>query len=134
MYVVLRSRIKRIAIMWMLLEPSVWGFPGGVVVKNLLTNAGNSRGADLIDTWVRKIPWRRKWQHIPVLSPGESDGQSSLASYSPWGCKEPDTAVTECAHMHTHKRTHTHITGLSQDLSMTSSSRELKMDHSYKED
>ena len=48
MYVVLRSRIKRIAIMWMLLEPSVWGFPGGVVVKNLLTNAGNSRGADLI--------------------------------------------------------------------------------------
>ena len=86
------------------------------------------------DTWVRKIPWRRKWQHTPVLSPGESHGQSSLASYSPWGCKEPDTAVTECAHMHTHKRTHTHITGLSQDLSMTSSSRELKMDHSYKED
>jgi len=28
------------------------------------------------DPWVRKIPWRRKWQPTPVfLEPGESHGQ-----------------------------------------------------------
>ena len=37
------------------------------------------------DPWVRKIPWRRKWQPTPVFLPGESHGQRSLAGYSPWG-------------------------------------------------
>ena len=37
--------------------------------------------------WVRKIPWRRKWQPTPVLLPGKSHGQRSLMGYSPWGCK-----------------------------------------------
>ena len=40
--------------------------------------------------WVRKIPCRREWQPTPVFLPGESLGQSSLAGYSPWGCKESD--------------------------------------------
>ena len=40
--------------------------------------------------WVRKIPWRREWQPIPVFLPGEFHGQKSLAGYSPWGCKESD--------------------------------------------
>ena len=31
--------------------------------------------------WVRKIPWRRKWQPTPVFLPGESHGQSSLVDY-----------------------------------------------------
>ena len=35
--------------------------------------------------------WRRKWQHTPVLLPGNSLGQSSLVGCSPWGCKESDT-------------------------------------------
>ena len=26
------------------------------------------------DPWVRKIPWRRKWQPTPVFLPGESHG------------------------------------------------------------
>ena len=43
------------------------------------------------DPWVRKIPWRSKWQPTPVFLPGKSHGQSSLQNYSPWGCKEPDT-------------------------------------------
>ena len=30
---------------------------------------------------------RRKWQPIPVLLPGKSHGQRSLAGYSPWCCK-----------------------------------------------
>ena len=41
--------------------------------------------------WVGKIPWRRKWQPIPVFLPGESHGQRSMAGYSPWGRKELDT-------------------------------------------
>ena len=40
--------------------------------------------------WVRKIPWRRKWQPIPVFLPGKSHVQRRLAGYSPWGCKESD--------------------------------------------
>ena len=35
--------------------------------------------------WVRKIPWKRKWQPSPVFLPGESHGQRSLVSCSPWG-------------------------------------------------
>ena len=31
--------------------------------------------------WVRKIPWRRKWQPTPVFLPGESHGQRSRAGY-----------------------------------------------------
>ena len=31
--------------------------------------------------WVRKIPWRRKWQPIPVFLPGKSHGQRSLVGY-----------------------------------------------------
>ena len=34
---------------------------------------------------------RRKWQPIPVILPGESHGQRSLAGYSAWGCKESGT-------------------------------------------
>ena len=34
--------------------------------------------------WVRKIPWRRKWQPTLVFLLGESHGQRSLEGYSPW--------------------------------------------------
>ena len=43
------------------------------------------------DPWVRKNTWRRKWQPTPILLPGKSHGQRSLAAYSPCGCKELDT-------------------------------------------
>ena len=36
-------------------------------------------------------PWRRKWQPTPVVLPGKSHGQRSLANYSSWGHKESDT-------------------------------------------
>ena len=39
---------------------------------------------------LERFPWRKKWQHTPVLLPGESHGQRSLAGYSPWGFKESD--------------------------------------------
>ena len=52
------------------------------------------------DPWVKKIPWRRKWQPTPVFLPGEFHGQRSLAGYSPWSHKE--LATTEHTHAHTH--------------------------------
>ena len=39
------------------------------------------------DPWVRKIPWRRKWQSTPVFLPGKSHGQRRLAGYSSQGRK-----------------------------------------------
>ena len=53
----------------------------------------------------KQIPWRA-WQPTLVFSPGESHGQMSLASYSPWGHKELDT-TEETTHTHVHVRTHT---------------------------
>ena len=41
--------------------------------------------------WVRKIPWRGKWQPTPVFLPREFHGQRSLVGYSPWGCNESNT-------------------------------------------
>ena len=38
--------------------------------------------------WVRKIPWRRKWQPTPIFLSGKSHGQRSMADYSPWGHKK----------------------------------------------
>ena len=43
------------------------------MVKNPPASAGrcNRHG---FDPWVRKTPWRRKWQPTPVFLPGESHG------------------------------------------------------------
>ena len=40
------------------------------------------------DPWFGEIPWRRKWQPMPVLLPGKFHGWRNLVGYSPWGCKE----------------------------------------------
>jgi len=45
---------------------------------------------------VRKILWRRKWQHVPVSLPGKFHGQRSLAGYSPQGHKQSDTTEHAC--------------------------------------
>ena len=39
----------------------------------------------MFDPWVRKIPWKGKWQPTPVFFPGKSHGQRSLGGHSPWG-------------------------------------------------
>ena len=54
-----------------------------LMVKNLPVSAGDIMRCRF-DAWVRKIPWRRAWQPTPVLLPGESQGQKSLAGYRPW--------------------------------------------------
>ena len=53
-----------------------------------------------LDPWVRKIPWRRKWQPTPVFLPGECHGQRSLAGYSPQGCKRIGYVVTKQQQQH----------------------------------
>ena len=62
------------------------GFSGGSAAKESAWHAGDS---DSIP--VEKIPWRREWLPTLVFLPEEFHGQRSLASCSPWGCKESDT-------------------------------------------
>ena len=55
-----------------------------------------------LDLWVGKIPWWRKWQPTPVLLPGESQGQRSLAGYGPYGRIELDmTWLKQLSTQHT---------------------------------
>ena len=68
-------------------------------VKNLPANVGDLRDLGF-DSWVRKIPWRRNWQLIPVSLPGKFHGQRSLSSYSSWGHKESDTLKWLSKHVH----------------------------------
>ena len=63
-----------------------WGFPGGSEIKNPPANTG-----ERFCPWIRKIPWRRKWQPTPVFLPGKSHGQRRLVGYGSWGHKESDT-------------------------------------------
>ena len=57
------------------------------------------------DPWVRKVPWRRKWQPTPVYLPGKSQGQRALVGCSPRGCKEPDTTEGRAWQQGTRSRT-----------------------------
>ena len=60
-----------------------WGFLVTQIVKNLPATQ---------ETWiqslVRKVPWRRKWQPTPVFLLGEFHGLRSLASYGSRGSQE----------------------------------------------
>ena len=71
-----------------------WTSLGAQTVKCLPTVWERPR----FDSAVRKILWRRKRHHTPVLLPGKSHGRRSMIGYSPWGCKESDT--TERLHFH----------------------------------
>ena len=64
------------------------------VVKNLPVNAGDAGWIPVVG----KIPWRQKWQLIPVFLPGKFHGQRSLVGYSPWMAKSQTQLST---HAHT---------------------------------
>ena len=81
------------------------GFPGGTVAKKKSTCQCRRYQRLGFVPWVRKIPWRRRWQPSPVFLPGEFHGQKILAGYSPWGRKELNIAE----HTHTHIYTYTYI-------------------------
>ena len=68
-----------------------------MVAQTVKASAYNVGDPDSL-RWVRKIPWRRKWQPTPVLLTGKSHEWRSLVGYSPWGRKESDT--TEQLHFH----------------------------------
>ena len=64
------------------------------------------------DPWVRKISWRRTWQHTPVCLLGKFHAQRSLAVHG--GAKSQtqlSMCVCLCTHIHAraHVHTHTHI-------------------------
>ena len=51
------------------------GFRGSSVGQKSACSAGNLVFQSLgFNLWVWKIPWRKKWQHIPVFLPGKSYG------------------------------------------------------------
>ena len=50
------------------------------MVKNPPTDAGDTEKRPGFYPWVRKIPWKRKWQPTPVFLPGKS-----LVRYNPLG-------------------------------------------------
>ena len=70
---------------------ALWGFPGGSEGKASPYNAGGLG----FDPWVRKIPWRRKWQPTPVFLPGKSHGQRGLVGDSPWGHTKSQTRLSD---------------------------------------
>ena len=98
------------------------GFPSGLVVKKKKSVCQCRRHR--FDPWVRRSPWRRKWQPTPVFLPGESHGRGSLVSYSVWVTKSQiwlSMHTCVCIHIHTHMLellvhactcTHTHTAGL----------------------
>ena len=59
-----------------------WGFPRWPSDKDSACQCRKHRRLRF-SPWVRKIPWRRKWQHTPVFLPGKSHRQRNLVGYSP---------------------------------------------------
>ena len=64
-------------------------FPGGASGKECTCQGRRCKSLGY-DPWVRKIPWRRKWQPPPIFLPGKFHGQRSLAGYSLCDHKKPD--------------------------------------------
>ena len=63
------------------------GLPGGSVAKN-----PPAKARDLgFDPWVRKIPWKRKWQLTLVFLPRKSHKQRSLVGYKSLGSQKGQT-------------------------------------------
>ena len=73
------------------------GFPSTLMVKHLPAMQETQ-----VQSWVKKIPWRREWQPTPVFLPGEFHGQRSLAP-TVHGVSESDM---------TERLTHTHSVSL----------------------
>ena len=63
-----------------------------LAIKNPSANAGDIREMSLIPGLRRSSEGGNGNKTTPVFLTGESHGQRSLASYSPWGCKESDTS------------------------------------------
>ena len=68
---------------FLLLFPHRYSMPGASQGLSGKESTCNNRRCGF-NPWVGKIPLRRKWQPTSVFLPGKSQGQRSLAGYSPW--------------------------------------------------
>ena len=76
-----------------------WGFPGGSVDKESPVVQETP-----LDSWVGKIPWRKKWQPTPGFLTGDYHRKRSLVGYSPWGRKRFRHIWSYLAHTHTYAK------------------------------
>ena len=68
------------------------GFPGGSVIKNPPANAGDM-GSISGD---QKYPLEKEMTTLSSILAGKSPEQKSLVGYSPWGCKNSQTGLSDC--------------------------------------
>ena len=61
----------------MTVHTQMMGFPGGTSGKELACQYRRHKRHGF-HPQVGRIPWRKKWQLIPVFLPGESHGQGNL--------------------------------------------------------
>ena len=61
----------------------IWASLVAQVMQNL-----PAKRVTRVQSWVRKIHWKREWLPTPIFLPEEFYVQRSLVGYSPWGCKE----------------------------------------------
>ena len=82
------SSAMQVDFFFFFLPLSLWGRPICIYVYTCTYFADGASGKEPacqcrrherhgLDPWVEKMPWRRKWQPIPVFLPGESLGQKS---------------------------------------------------------
>ena len=94
---------------WFLRSQSASARVGGICWPSQLSGKEPTcQSGRHFDSWVRKIPWRRKWQPTPVFLSKESHGQRSLLSYiqSMGSQRVRHSWVTENAHKHKEWNTH----------------------------
>ena len=63
--------------------------------KESTCNAGD---LGLLNPWVGKIPWRRKWQPTPVCLPGEFHGQSGARQFAIHGVAKSQDMTEQLTH------------------------------------
>ena len=67
---------------FILLAVAMWGFPGGASGKEPTCQCKRLKRCRF-NPWVRKIPWRRKWQPTPIFPWAEDSGRlQSIGSQS----------------------------------------------------
>ena len=71
--------------------------------------------------WVRKIPWRRKWQPTPVFLPGKSHGQRKATVR---GAAKSWTWLSDWAHTHDREGFRCLLTSPVQDFGASDSAGE----------
>ena len=78
-----------VSLLWMTtLSNMIWNnltcpkIRGGASGKEPTCQCRRTKGCEF-DPWIRKSPWRRAWQPVPVFLREESHGQRSLPGYRP---------------------------------------------------